>query len=114
MRRVFFGLALIFGLISAQGLVAQPAGAVTAPSIGSTNTQTNNLVHHVHGRHCRKRYGPVRHWHGRYGHVHSKWHRHCRRYYRRYYRPHYYRPYRRPGIYLRIGSRTHAGARAYS
>ena len=59
------------------------------------------LILKVHGRHCSRRYGGVRHWHGRRGHVHRKWHRHgrCynrRRYYRPSYRAYYYRrPYYR-------------------
>ena len=110
MRRLFFALATLLGLISAQAVIVLPAGAVPTLNLNGKAAQNSNLIHRVHGTHCSRRYGYVRHWHGNYVHTHKKWHRHCRRrrYYKRYYyRPHYYRPYyRKPGIYLRIGRRA--------
>ncbi len=113
MRRLFLAFAMMFGLMAAQAVIIHPAAALPAAKIGKGAEQNDGLVHRVHGYHCRRRYGRVRHWHGRVGHVHGKSHRHCRRrYYRQYYPGHYYRPYyrrryyRRPGVYIRIGSKA--------
>ena len=48
-------------------------------------------IQKVHGWHCRRRYGWVRHCHRRYCHTHPRWHRHRRACYR--YRGYYYGPY---------------------
>ncbi len=91
--------------------------AITIGAVGSTAaaplvrlhddmaSTDGGLILKVHSRHCSTRYGHVRHWHGRRGHVHRRWHRHgrCYSYRRRYYRP--YRAYYRRPYYRRYYAR---------
>ena len=87
------------------GLSGSAAAAPFARLQGDAVRSGNDLIQKVHGRHCSTRYGAQRHWHGRRGHVHRRWHRHgrCYSYRRRYYRPayrvYYRRYYARPRFY---------------
>lgn len=88
-------------------VVAGTSGASSASPLGRLHNADSGkgLVEKTHGRHCSTRYGFQRHWHGRYGHSHRRWHRHGRCYRVRRY---YYRPYRR-----RYYRRYYAGPRFY-
>jgi hypothetical protein len=106
------------------GIAGRPASAAPLSRLVDNGSVEAGLVQKVHSRHCRTRYGSVRHWHRRYGHVHRKWHRHGRCYshrrynrryryrrayvgpryygYRRYRYRRFYRPRHRRGVSIRL------------
>ena len=103
-RRLF--ASLYFVVCVSVILLGQERTAEAVPRVPSENAirSTDALIQKVHGWHCDRRYGWVRHRHGRRWHAHPKWHRHHGACYRRpyYYRPYIYsgrRYYRRRGFY---------------
>ena len=88
----------------------RPAAALTVPSgqqLKGSVDAGDSLVQKVHGWHCRRRYGWVRHCHDGYCHAHRRWHRHRRACVRYYPRSYYYGP----GYYY--GPRIYIGPRYY-
>ncbi|MFY0612962.1 MAG: hypothetical protein JXQ99_15640 [Hyphomicrobiaceae bacterium] len=101
---------LVVTLLSSMVALLFAGGSASAAPLGpmpKISTEANRgLVHKIHGRHCRRLFGRQRHWHGRRGHVHKRWHRHrsCRyvRYYSRPYYPYYSSVYVGIPSYYRI------------
>ena len=75
--QVLRALSLAAGVIV---LVAGSVGSSSALPVSSGLRHQGNAsgspIQKVHGWHCRRRYGWVRHCHRRYCHTHKKWHRH--------------------------------------
>ena len=121
--QVLRALSLAAGVIV---LVAGSVGSSSALPVSSGLRHQGNAsgspIQKVHGWHCRRRYGWVRHCHRRYCHTHKKWHRHRGACYRGYYYgpsiyigPSYYpRRYRRYRGYRRYRRyRRHRRYRRY-
>ncbi|MFT5510923.1 MAG: hypothetical protein ACI89J_004022 [Hyphomicrobiaceae bacterium] len=92
-------MSIIASAVFVLVVAGRPATAAPLSRLIDNSAAETGLVQKVHGRHCRRRYGGLRHWHGGYGHVHRKVHRHGRCYRSRRYTRRYYGAYVGPRFY---------------